>query len=72
MAEYVTLKSTSPTGQVIEYRQYPGGGTSLAESAAKVVVSGKTVHSGWSSDGKTYEVYEKAVKEGWTDAETRS
>lgn len=60
------LASTSPTGQKIEYRWYPGAGISEAESRAKVFVSGKCIASGWSSDGVTYAAYAKAVREGWT------
>lgn len=52
---------TSPTGQKVEYRQYPSNGVSLAESRAKVFVSGKCVASGWSSDGVTYAAYAKIV-----------
>lgn len=65
MSDYVTVGGTSPLGQHVEYRQYPGGGYSLAESRAKVFVSGKCVVSGWSSDGTTYSAYVRALTLGW-------
>ena len=63
---YVAQTGTSPTGQHVEYRQYPGGGVSLAESRARVVVSGRVAVDGWSSDGATYEAYRRILAEGWT------
>lgn len=66
------MATTSATGQRVEYRQYPREGVSLAESPCRVVVSGRTVARGWSSDGVTYGIYAKAIKEGWRDAEDRS
>lgn len=68
MSDYITMVSTSALGQRVEYRQYPSNGVSVAESRARVVVSGKTVVSGWSSDGVTYAAYAKIVKEGWREA----
>lgn len=62
----LTLNSTSPRGQRVEYWQLPGGGCSMAESPAKVVVSGKTVRKGWSCDGVTYAEYARIVREGYT------
>lgn len=61
----IVTSATSPRGQRVEYRQYPSSSTSAAESKARVVVSGKTVVTGWSSDGKTYATYQRVVQEGW-------
>jgi hypothetical protein len=61
----VVTTNVSPKGQRVEYRQYPSSSTSLAESKARVVVSGKTVATGWSCDGVTYDIYRRAVQEGW-------
>lgn len=60
-----TLNATSPRGQRVEYQQRPGGGYSLAESPARVVVSGRVVAEGWSCDGKTYREYARIVREGY-------
>lgn len=69
MAEYeVEGYGTSPRGQRVEFRTYPREGDSRAERRAHVVVSGRTVARGYSCDGVTYATFERAVKEGWTDA----
>mgnify|MGYP001610855260 CR=1 FL=1 len=62
-----TLNSTSPTNQRVEYWQNPGNGYSMAESPAKVVVSGRVVARGWSCDGTTYEEYARIVREGYAE-----
>lgn len=61
----LALSATSPRGQRVEYWQRPGNGYSVAESPAKVVVSGKAVHTGWSCDGVTYAEYARIVREGY-------
>lgn len=71
MAWQKTSAHTSPKGQRVEYWQNIGNGYSSAESPAKVVVSGRTVHKGYSCDGTTYETYDRAVKEGWTEPVTK-
>lgn len=53
---------TTPDGLRVEYRQYPNEYTSLAESRAKVFVSGKCVLIGWSSDGTTYDHFAALIK----------
>lgn len=67
MAWETTLNSTSPQGQRVEYQQLSREGDSMAESRARVVVSGRiVVKSGYSSDGKTYVEYARIVREGYT------
>lgn len=61
-----TLNATSPRNQRVEYQQRPGNGYSSAESPARVLVSGKVVHTGWSCDGTTYDTYARIVREGYT------
>lgn len=65
----LTFNATSPRGQRVEYWQRPGNGYSVAESPAKVVVSGKAVLRGWSCDGKTYAEYNRIAQEGYTAPE---
>jgi hypothetical protein len=72
VAEYESFPTTSVTGQTVEYRSYIQEGHSPAERRVRVIVSGRTVAIGWASDGVTYDLYEKIVKEGWLDAEDRS
>lgn len=62
MAWHVTFSGMNGNGQRVEYHQEYGEGTSKAEGRASVQVSGRTVASGWSSDGRTYEIYEQWVK----------
>lgn len=69
MGWQTTLSGTSPLNQRVEYRQNPGNGVSMAESEARVVVSGNTVVRGWSSDGKTYAAYARIVAEGYRPEE---
>ncbi len=54
----------------MEYWQNPGEGHSLAESPARVQVSGRTVVSGWSCDGETYGEYARIVREGHAPVST--
>lgn len=62
MAWHTTFTRTNGLGQRVEYHQEYGEETSRAEGRAKIVVSGRTVKSGWSSDGETYRVYEQWVR----------
>jgi hypothetical protein len=65
MAEYeVEAYSESLKGQRTEYRSYPLAGHSRAERAVSVAVSGKVVHKGWASDGKSYAVFCAIVAHG--------
>lgn len=61
-----TLSGTSPRGQWVEYQQRPGNGYSMAESPARVVVSGKVVKSGWSCAGDASEEYFRIMRDGYT------
>lgn len=61
MSWRTTLNETSPRGQRVEYQQKKVEGCSSAESPARVLVSGRTVAQGWSSDGTTYAEYERIV-----------
>jgi len=62
MAWQLTLSMTNSLGQRVEYWQRPGGGYSMAESPAKVTVSGKTVIRGWSCGGATYDEYARLAQ----------
>ncbi len=63
----MTLSQTSAKGQKVEYWQCPGGGYSMAESPARVKVSGRVVAKGWSCDGVTYAEYDRIVQEGYIE-----
>ncbi|AWY07478.1 hypothetical protein SEA_BOGOTA_78 [Streptomyces phage Bogota] len=64
MAEYETSGAESPRGQWVEFREYLSAGHSPAERRCAVAVSGKIVHNGWVSDGKSYAVYRAIVAQG--------
>ncbi|UTN91908.1 hypothetical protein SEA_STUFF_77 [Streptomyces phage Stuff] len=64
MGEYVSSGAESPRGQRVEFREYLSEGHSAAERRCAVAVSGKIVHNGWVSDGKSYAVYRAIVAQG--------
>lgn len=57
MAWITTLNTTNPEGKRVEYQQNQRQGESVAESRARVRVSGRVVHLGWSSDGETFAAF---------------
>jgi hypothetical protein len=69
MAWETTLNGTSPTGQRVEWQERKRAGHSAAERQARVKVSGRTVVSGWVSDGTTYDAYARIIRAGLSPEE---
>ncbi|UTN93084.1 hypothetical protein SEA_MARKY_81 [Streptomyces phage Marky] len=67
MAEYLSTPTESARGQQTEFREYLSEGHSPAERRCSVAVSGKIVHKGWVSDGKSYAIFRAIVAQGYVE-----